>query len=43
MEGRFDSTHVKNACLAINTADYCQTTAMEVSFPLDCDTRLALP
>lgn len=29
-ESRFDSAQVKSACLAINTADYCQTTAMEV-------------
>ncbi|KAF9793124.1 Vps53-like protein [Thelephora terrestris] len=29
-ENPFDSTHVNSACLAINTADYCQTTAMEL-------------
>jgi len=42
-ESRSDPTQVKNACLAINTADYCQTTAMEVRLPLNCDTYPAAP
>lgn len=29
-ETRFDATELKQACLLINTADYCQTTAVEV-------------
>ena len=30
METRYDVTELKNACTLINTADYCQTTALEV-------------
>ena len=30
METRFDQQEFKNACLIINTADYCQATAEEV-------------
>lgn len=30
MESRFDINEIKRACLIINTADYCQTTASEV-------------
>ena len=30
-DARWDINEVKNACLIINTADYCQTTAQEVS------------
>lgn len=31
-ESRFDHADLKHAALAINTADYCQTTALEVGF-----------
>ena len=31
METRCDPAELKNACTLINTADYCQTTALEVS------------
>lgn len=34
MDTRFDPNEVKNACVLINTADYCQTTAQEVSASL---------
>lgn len=30
MDTRFDPSEVRNACVLINTADYCQTTAQEV-------------
>ncbi|THH12677.1 hypothetical protein EW146_g7473, partial [Bondarzewia mesenterica] len=30
MDSRWDISEVKNACLLINTADYCQTTAQEL-------------
>ncbi|KAF7782136.1 hypothetical protein Agabi119p4_1512 [Agaricus bisporus var. burnettii] len=30
MESRFDINEIKRACLIINTADYCQTTASEL-------------
>lgn len=30
MEVRYDVNELKNACLLVNTADYCQTTALEV-------------
>lgn len=29
-ETRFDLTELKHSCMLINTADYCQTTALEV-------------
>ncbi|KAG6375541.1 Vps53-like protein [Boletus reticuloceps] len=31
-DSRFDKTELQRACLLINTADYCQTTAAEVRF-----------
>ena len=30
MDTRFDTNELKNACLVINTADYCYTTTQEV-------------
>lgn len=30
MDARYDVTELKNACTLINTADYCQTTALEL-------------
>lgn len=30
MDTRFDLDEVKQSCILINTADYCQTTALEV-------------
>ena len=30
MDSRFDISELKNACTLINTADYCQTTALEL-------------
>ncbi|KAI0829823.1 Vps53-like protein [Trametes gibbosa] len=30
MDTRYDATELKNACTLINTADYCQTTALEL-------------
>lgn len=34
---RFDTNDLKQSCLLINTADYCQTTALEVLFHVDID------
>lgn len=31
MDSRLDMSELKHACLLVNTADYCQTTALEVS------------
>lgn len=33
MDVRYDISEIKNACLIINTAEYCQATAQEVSPP----------
>lgn len=33
-ETRYDPNELKQICLIINTADYCQTTAAEVRFLL---------
>jgi hypothetical protein len=33
MDSRFDVADLQQAALVINTADYCQTTALEVSSP----------
>ena len=30
MDARYDISELKNACTVINTADYCQTTALEL-------------
>lgn len=32
IDSRFEIQEIKQACLVINTADYCQTTASEVGF-----------
>lgn len=37
MDSRFDIADLQQAALFINTADYCQTTALEVSPPQRCE------
>lgn len=43
-DGRFNVAEIKHACLLINTADYCQVTALEVRlFFVTLGTRLFNP
>lgn len=40
-DSRFDPQELKHSCIVINTADYCQTTAVDVSDDLlSCNVRL---
>jgi hypothetical protein len=36
LDTRMDSEQLKTACVLINTADYCQTTALEVKTSTCC-------